>query len=78
MRVVDAPQSVCTTAGIGNDSPSIRFKLEEKGTETILVPLIPLTVGIINVTFEIVTSLGISDRVVVAIRVEVRRHCNVK
>ena len=76
MRVKETSEGVCTKAGIGEQTDYIPFQLGQTSTETILIPLVPLEVGIVTVTVELVTSLGVSDIVDVVIKVEVCKFVN--
>jgi uncharacterized protein YfaS (alpha-2-macroglobulin family) len=70
MRVKETSDGVCTKAGVRDQTDYIQFPLKQSSTETILIPLVPLKVGTVTLTVELVTSIGVSDIVDVAIKVE--------
>ena len=73
MKMVKIPYSLCTTAGLGSSGEERRFTLGTNATETVLFPVIPLDVGDIELTVQLISFgfVNIGDQVTQVLKVEV-------
>ena len=70
MRLLDPPEDLCTTAGIGKQTDYICQVVESYDTLTVLLPILPLKTGLTKFTVQLRTQFG-GDEVVQEIKVEV-------
>ena len=70
LSLLDIPEDMCTTAGIGKQTDYLCQIVEPLDTLTVLLPILPLKVGLTQVTVQLRTQFG-GDEVVQEIKVEV-------
>ncbi|XP_062522084.1 complement C3-like [Corticium candelabrum] len=63
IKVVDVRDDLCTTAGTGEETDWVRFRIEAHDSKTVLIPVIPLVVGTTLLTVRMSVYLN-SDQIV--------------
>jgi hypothetical protein len=69
LRLLDPPEDLCTTAGMGKQTDNVCEEIESYDTLTVLLPILPLKTGQTQFTVQVRTQFG-GDEVVQEIRVE--------
>ena len=72
MRVINPPENLCTSAGMGKETARVCFNIQPTDTKTILIPLLPLEVGTTKLTVRMDNQFG-GDEIVQDIRVVVNQ-----
>ena len=72
MQLLNTPESICTSAGVGDKQVITRnFILKGTSSYPIVIHVVPLDLGSHRLTVQLLTNMG-TDEVVYHLKVEVR------